>query len=96
MSAGTAARLVFAQVGCVAVHNAHRATLLVNDDGILVCCCVVEEVSALYHGVLGSFSLGRSNCAEHCEHGGFNCPTVVEENGNYFLYEFLLSGLKAL
>ncbi len=84
----------FAQVGWVSVHYEHHVTLLVCEDGILVCSGTVKELSALCHGVLGGFSLGRSNCAEPCEHGGVDCPAVVQENTHYFLYEFLLSGKK--
>ncbi len=85
----------FAQVGCVAVHNEYHVTLLVSDDGILVCCSVVKELLASCHGVLGGFSLGGSNCTERCEHSGVDCPAVVEKNTHYFLYEFILSGVKA-
>ncbi len=74
------------------MHNKHQVTLLVSDDGILVCCGVVKELSASRHGVLSGFCLGRGNCAERYEHGGVDCPAVVvEENTHYLLYEFLLS-----
>ncbi len=73
------------------MHFKHHVILIVHNDGSLVCCGGVEELSASCHGVLGGFSLGGSNCAECCEPGGVNCPAVVEENTHYFLYEFLLS-----
>ncbi len=94
MSAGTGAHFGFTQIGCVTVQYEHHVTLLAHDDGILVGCGIVQELSKLRHGVLSGFNLGRSNCAERCEHGGVNCPAVVEENTHYFLYEFLFSGGK--
>ncbi len=77
------------------MHYKHHVTLPVHDGGILVCCGIVKELSALPHGVLGGFSLGGSKCAKGCEHGGVDCLAVVEENTHYFLYEFLFSGRKA-
>jgi hypothetical protein len=92
VSAGAAACFGFAQIGGVAVHDEHHFTPSVSDDGILVCGSIVKELLASCHGVLGGFCLGRGYHAERCEHGGVNCPSIVEEDTYHFLDEFLLSG----
>jgi hypothetical protein len=74
------------------VHNKHHVTPSVSDDWILVCGSVVKELLALRHGVLGGFCLGRGYCAEHHEHDGVNCTSILEENTYCFLDEFLLGG----
>jgi hypothetical protein len=58
----------------------------------LVCGGVVKELLALHHGVFGGVSLGRGYRAECHEHGGVECPAIVEEDTNHFLDEFLLGG----
>jgi hypothetical protein len=92
VSAGAAACFEFAQIGGIAVHDKHHVTSSVSDDGVLVCGGVVKEVLALRHGVLGGCCLGRGYHAERCEHGGVNCPSIVEEGTYHFLDEFLLGG----
>jgi hypothetical protein len=80
VSAGAAECFGFAQIGGVTVHDEHHVTPSVSDDGICVCGSVVKELLALLHGVLGGFCLGRGYRAEHCEYGGVNCPSMLEEN----------------
>ena len=94
VSAGTTACFRFVQVGGVTVHNEHHVTPSVSDDGILVCGSIVKELFALRHGVLGGVSLGRGDHAEHRdrEHGGVNCPSIVEEDTYHFLDDFFLGG----
>ncbi len=92
VSAGVAACFGFTQIGGVAVHDEHHVTPPVSDDGILVCGGVVKELLALHHGVLGGFCLGSGYRAERCEHGGVDCPSIVEEDTYHFLDEFLLGG----
>jgi hypothetical protein len=92
VSAGVAACFKFAQIGGVAVYNKHHVTPSVSDDGILVCSGVVKELFASRHGVLGGVSLGRGDHAERCEHGGVDCPSIVEEDTYHFLDDFFLGG----
>ena len=76
------------------MYNEHHVTPSVSDDGILVCGSIVKELFALRHGVLGGVSLGRGDHAEHRdrEHGGVNCPSIVEEDTYHFLDDFFLGG----
>jgi hypothetical protein len=92
VSAGVAACFGFDQIGGIAVHDKHHVTPPVSDDGILVCGGEVKELFALLHGVFGGFCLGRGYCAEHREHGGVDCPSIVEEDTYHILDEFLLGG----
>ncbi len=92
VSASAAACFGFAQIGGIAVHDEHHVTPPVSDDGVLVCGGVVKELLALRHGVLSGYCLGRGYRAEHREHGGVNCPSVVEEDTYHFLDEFFLGG----
>jgi hypothetical protein len=92
VSAGAAVCFGFAQIGDVAVHNEHHVTLSISDYGILVCDGIVKELLGLLHGVLNGFCLGRGNCTEHCEHGGVDCLSIVEEYTYHFLDDFFLIG----
>ncbi len=92
VSASAAACFRFAQIGGVAVYNDHHVTPSVSNDGVMVCGGVVKELFASCHGVLGGVCLGSGYCAEHREHGGVDCLSIVEEDTYHFLDEFLLGG----
>ncbi len=93
MSTGSTGCLGF-EVWRVSVYDEYHFALLVGEDGILVCDCIVEKLFAASNGLLGRLSLGWCNGKESSEYGGVYSTTIDKENTYHFLDEFLLGGEK--
>ena len=67
-----------AEVGCVTVDGEHHVTLFVCEDGIGVCCRVIEEPLDEVNRVGSRAGLWGGQRAEADEYGRIDAATIVQ------------------
>ena len=72
------------------MYHQYHVTCMIGDYCVLVCGCKVEKEFAAFHRVFCRFGLGRCNGAQCCEHGGVDGTSIIEEDADDLLNEFLL------
>ena len=90
MPACSTACFGLAEVRGITVYHKYHVACMIGDDGVLVCGCIVKEKFAAFHRFFCRFGLGRCNGIQGSEHGGVDGTSVIEENTDDFLNEFLL------
>ena len=90
MSACATSGVQFGEVRCVGVHRQDHIAGVVCDNGVRVCCDIVEEFVEVLHCGLCGGGLLHGKGPERGEHREIDGACIVEENSYDFLDEFFV------